>query len=266
MVEKRSVREDALLPEAGDTAADANREDVMLEQLPGGLKTLTTVHDDVVAELLDLAERQVAEARKKLGLQTAKPRLKKVEALFTTKAGKPPHVDEEVERQMRGNFAAQIAGYDGNFDHTLAVGYNNFDKTSVQASSNVQNAHDAWSMAVRIFKSEMRVAGAVLNAAIEAATHPATNGYDEPLRGRQQIDYYTRSSKIADSLLAYERTMQEANTALTAAVGQLVTALYGAVSALAVAEATQIAVTQGAYKSFWTSVQGAINQTGQLRS
>jgi hypothetical protein len=120
-------------------------------------------------------------------------------------------------------------------------------------------------MAVRIYKSELRAAGSVLAADIEAANHPVSprdyTEYDEPARGAAQVQYYGKAAKIGQSLLTYEKTMQQAGTALATAYGQLTAELYSAVNALGVAEATLISATQTAYSIFWTGVQNAVAQT-----
>jgi hypothetical protein len=262
MVERRQVRSHETAAEVDNLTPMPEREDVALERLPGGLAPLNTLHDDLASELLDLAERQVAEARKKLGPQSSKPRLQHIAEMFATKAGKEPRVGEELERAMRSPaLVAQIATLDGTFDHTLATGLNLFDKASVQSGAAVQAAYDDWTMAARIYKSEIRAGGAILSAAIEAANHPTQPlSYDTPLKAEPQVDHFTKADKIGTALLVYEKRMQAAAADLAHAYGVLMSALYGAVNALAVAEATLISVTQTANKTFWTNVQTAMSQ------
>lgn len=245
----------------------AKSEDALLERLPDGLAPLVTITDETAAELLELAERQVAEARKKLGPQSAKPRLKRVQDMFAAKAGRAPRVSEEVDRMMRSTgVASLIAAADSTFDHTMAGGFNNFDHASITAAAAFQTAYDNWSMAVRYYKADLRTAGAVLADHIRAAKHPVTPPdadyeYDSPPRGQAFVDHYTSADKIADAILNYEKAMQVAGTQLALAYGLLLGGLYSAVTAVAVAEATLISVTQGAYKTFWTSAQHAISQS-----
>lgn len=261
MTEKRQGREST----ADTLTAGTEQEDALLERLPDGLAPLVTITDETAAELLELAERQVSEARKKMGPQASKPRLKRVQDLFNSKAGRAPRVSEDVDRLMRSTgVATQIANADAAFDHTMAGAYNIFDRSSVNAGSSFQTAYDNWTMAVRIYKADLRTAGAILADQIRAAKHlPALLDYDyeTPARGQVQVDHYTAADKIGDAILAYEKSMQVAGTALAMAYGVLLSGLYSAVTALAVAEATLIASAQGAYKSFWTSAQTALGQT-----
>ncbi|HYC74665.1 hypothetical protein [Brevundimonas sp.] len=270
MVEKRQPRSDAgAAPIESEDEVERRRREELLEGLPDGLKPLPTVHDELATELLELAERQVAEMRKRFGPSSSKPRLKRIEDLFVSKVGRAPRVSEEMQRLMRGPAAIQrVAVLDGSFDRALAAAFNAYDKSSVQSGSHVQTAYDDWSMAVRIYKSELRAAGSLLAAEIDAANHPATppqdyDDYEDPVRAEPHVRHYVRSAKIGQSLLAYEKTMQQAGTALAGAYGQLNTELYNAADGLAVAEATLIAATQTAYSIFWTGAQSAV---GQARS
>jgi hypothetical protein len=261
MVEKRhSKAHEAFAGE--ELVPSAEREDAVLERLPGGLAPLKTIHDDLALELLDLAERQVEEARKKLGSKSSKPRLKRIEEMFVKRAGRAPPVEDDLERALRsGGMVSHVATLDGAFDHVLATGLNTFDKASVQSGAAVQSAYDDWTMAARIYKSEMRAGSAVLYAAIEAADHPGQPmSYDSQLKVEQQLDHYTKSDKIGAAMLTYERRMQQAGADLAHAYGVLMAALYGAVNTLAVAEATLIAVNQTANKTYWTNVQSAMSQ------
>lgn len=266
MVEKRHTRSDGAsgLADAEVGREEERREEALLIGLPDGLPSLPTIHDNLASELLELAERQVAETRQKLGSQTSKPKLKRIEELFNEKAGRAPRVGEETARLMRGpTVVQQTVALDGAFDRSLASALNVYDKSSVQSGALVQAAHDDWSMAVRIYKSQLRAAGAALAAEIDAANHPARNDYDEydePVRGAPHVQHYARAAKIGQSILNYEKTMQQAGGALAAAYGQLTTALYNAVNVLAVAEATLISATQTAYSTFWTGVQSAVGQ------
>lgn len=245
----------------------AKDEDALLERLPDGLAPLVTITDETAADLLELAERQVTEARKKLGPQSSKPRLKRVQDMFAAKAGRAPRISEELDRLMRSTgVASQIAAADSTFDHTMAAAFNNFDHASITSAAAFQTAYDNWSMAVRYYKADLRTAGAVLADHIRAAKHPVSPPdyeyeYDGPSRGQIYIDHYTSADKIGDAILVYEKAMQVAGTQLATAYGQLLGGLYSAVTAVAVAEATLISVTQGAYKSFWTSAQHAMNQS-----
>lgn len=245
---------------------ERRREDEILEGLPDGLRPLPTLHDDLSEELLALAERQVAETRKKLGSETSKPRLKQIENLFNAKAGRAPRVGEEMERLMRSiPIVQQTASLDGSFDRAMAAAINVYDKSSIQNGAIVQAAYDDWGMAVRIYKSELRAAGSLLAAEIEAINHPPGghdySDYDQPIRGSAQVQHYGRAAKIGHALLTYEKTMQQAGTALAVAYGQLTSALYNAVNGLAVAEATLIAATQTAHSVFWTGAQNAVSQS-----
>ncbi len=261
-----SLEERALQEPAGTDAEEARQQDALLDSLPGGLAPLPSIHDDLAAELLALAEQQLAETRKKFGREASKPKLKRILSLFNDSAGRAPSVDAELARQMRSLGAVQqTAQLDGVFDRALATALNVYDKTSVQSGANVQSAQDNWSMAVRVYKSELRAAGAVLRAEIEAVNHPPAqrdfNEYEEPLRGASQVQHYLKSAKIGQSLLTYEKTMQQAGAALVTAYGQLTAELFAAVNTLAVAEATLISATQSAYSTFWNGVQSAVAQS-----
>lgn len=266
MVEKRQTGEGAAsADEVSGPAVDREamiREEALLDKLPEGLAPLPSVHDDLASDLLEIAERQVAEARKRLGPQSSKPKLKRIEDLFISKVGRAPRVSEELERMMRSAPSVkQTAVLDGSFDRALASALNTYDKSSIQAGATMQLAYDDWNMAVRVYKSELRASGALLAAAIEAAEHPsAPRDYDEPARTAPQVGYYSKTTKVAQALLAYEMAMQQAGTALAAAYGHLTDELYSTMDMLAVAEATLITATQTAYSTFWAGVQEAVGQ------
>jgi len=268
MVEKSETREKTPaastdVPKGPDQIL---RGDPLLIELPDGLPALPTIQDDLATELLELAERQVTEARKKLGPQASKPKLKRIEALFYERAGRAPKVSEETAKFLRGPATVQqTAVLDAAFDRSVATAMNVYDKSSIQSGALVQSAYDDWNLAVRIYRSQMRSAGAVLVAEIEAARHPAQSRdyeeYDEPMRGGVQVHYYAKAAKIGQSILEYEKTMQKAGAALAGAYGQLTTELYAALNTLAVAEATLISANQTAYSTFWTGMQTAMGQT-----
>lgn len=261
MVEKRQTRSEAASA-TEDSLAGASTDDAGLETLPGDVRGLKMVVDKNASELLELAEQQVAEARRRLGPETIKPRMKRVEELFAAHAGKPPRVSEDLERSMRSSaLVAQVATLDGTFDHSVATGYNIFDKASVQAGAAMQVAYDDWQLAVRMYRSELRAGGSTLLGAIEIANHPPlADDFEQPLRGESQVSYFTRTDKIGVALLAYEKRIQSASVDLAKAYGTLIGALYAASSGLAVAEATLIAVIQTANKTFWTGIQNAVSQ------
>jgi hypothetical protein len=264
MVEKRQADKETSTPVHRDIVGDSSREDASLEHLPGGLSSLKLAPDQVASELLELAERQVAEARRKLGSDSTKPRLKRLEEMFEARSGREPGVSPDLERTLRSNvFVPQVATLDSTYDHTVATAYNIFDKISVQTGASVQASYDDWQLAVRIYKSEMRAAGAILEAGVEIAAHPnqpVDYDYDTQLRAEAQVSHFTKSDKIATALLTYEKRMQQAASDLSRAYGLLITSLYGAANGLGVAEATLISSIQSASKSFWTGVQNAIGQ------
>jgi hypothetical protein len=267
MAEKRHTGGESAPEDRAEARADERREAALLEALPDGMRPLPTIHDDLSEELLALAERQVAETRKKLGEQSSKPKLKRIQELFTSKAGPPPKVSGEMEKLLASPLVVQqTAGFDASFDRAVAMALNAYDKGSVQTGASVQAAYDDWGMAVRIYKSELDAAGALLAAEIEAINHPPTQrdydytDSDEPVRGGAQVHHYVRAAKIGQVLLAYEKNMQKASGELATAYGELVSGLYAAVNALAVAEATLISATQTAYQVFWTSAQNAVAQ------
>lgn len=262
MAEKRQAAAD----EAGiaEMVTSHEKEEAVLEALPGGLKPLPTIHDDLAQELLTLADRQVAEIRKLLGSQSAKPKLKRIEQIFKAKAGATPHVGEELERLMRiPSVAPKTAMLDASFDRAMATALNTYDKESVRAGGNIQSAFDDWEMGVRIYKSELRAAGATLAAQIEQATHQHDTDdfdYDEQPRGALVVRHYAKASKIAQSMVAYEKTMQQAGTDLATAYGKLMASVYSTIDALALAETVLIAAVQNAYAAFWTGAQTAVSQ------
>lgn len=259
MVEKKqAINHDAAPIELGDA-----RDQVGLSNAPDGLLPIATVRDETASLLLELAERHVAEAREKLGPQSSKPRLDRIRKLFSEKAGIAPRLDQGAERLLgSAGFKAQLATYESTYHHTLAIAANNFDKISIQSGAALQTAYDDWTMAVSIYKSEARAAGAVLEA---ETSHPALSqmitDYEGPTAGRSLVEHYNRSSNISDSLLRYERFMQRAATNLSVSFARLIEQLYSAVTDLAVAEATLIAVDQEAHKAFWVSAQNALSQS-----
>lgn len=267
MVEKRQADKEAAGAVARDIATESNEQDTVLNHLPGGLSSLKLASDQVASELLELAERQVEEARRKLGSESTKPRLKRLKEMFEARSGREPEVGPDLERTLRSNaLVPQVATLDSAYDHAVASAYNIFDKISVQTGATVQASYDDWQMAVRIYKSEMRAAGAILEAGVETAAHPnqpADNDFDTQLRAVAQVNHFIKSDKIATALLTYEKRMQQAASDLSRAYGLLITNLYGAANGLGVAEATLISTIQDASKTFWTGVQHAV---GQVRS
>lgn len=247
----------------GGTAADANQEDAMLGDLPDGMAPLPTVPDAMVTELLALAEQLVGIARMQLGPQSSKPRLKRVEELFRDKARQAPKVDEELDKSIRSlGSVAQVAGLDQSYDQAMATAFNAFDKTSVDAGSNVQQAYDDWTLGVRLYKAASRSAGAILSAAIDNAKNTASGvATDSTFRDRAQLEYYTRSAAIATALLTYEKSMAKASTDLAAAFGKLISGLYGGFTQVAVGEATLLSAGQAASLSFWTKLHSDRSQS-----
>lgn len=250
--------------EIAEMVSSPSQEEAALEALPGGLKPLPTIHDDLAQELLALADRQVAEIRKLLGSQSAKPKLKRIEQIFKAKAGSAPHVGEELERLMRiPTVAPKTAALDASFDRAMAMALNTYDKESVRAGSNIQSAFDDWAMAVRIYKSELRAAGSTLAAQIELATHQHDSedyDYDEQPRGAPVVRHYATAAKIAQSMVSYEKTMQQAGADLATAYGKLMGQVYSTIDMLALAETVLISAVQTAYSAFWTGVQSAVSQ------
>lgn len=262
MVERRQVKEEGARAESGDTEAEQDR---VLEAMPNGMTPPKTIQDGLAAELLEIAERQVADTRKKLGPQASKPRLKRIDALFNRYAGSPPRAGTEITNSMTAaGTIPQLTKYDMAFDQTLAAAFYNFDRSSAQAGADIQNAHDAWTLEVRLYRSDERSAGAILSAAIQTASLHDDQNYDEPMRTKSHVDYYRKSTKIAEAILVYEETMRQGGMKLATAFGRLMQNLYEAANDLAVAEAALIATTQLAYNNFWTNVQSVIGQQARL--
>ncbi|MDE2405440.1 MAG: hypothetical protein KGM17_12300 [Sphingomonadales bacterium] len=231
-----------------------------LEELPGGVPPLRTIHDSLAADMLALAERQVAEARQRLGAQASKPRLKSIDALFRARAGSEPGVSEELERAMRSpQLAQQTATSDAACDIALARAYNEFDHAAIGVGSQLQTAHDDWLMAVRLYRSAEREQGAILEAAIELTDSGGkAGGYEQRSPADALVRHFDRSSQISAALVTYEKAMQAAGTDLAKAFGTMNGALYIQMCALAVAEATLIDALQKAYDTFWTAVDHSI--------
>lgn len=257
MADTRAAKPDDAVGEANSDAAAADRN---LDQLPDGLRPLKTIHTETVEKLLSLAEEMVADARKRFGRQSAKPRIKQVEELFLEHAGKAPDVERHRDEAMRQiDTVEKVATLDQAYDKSVATALNAFDKTSGDAGRSVQDAYDKWTMAVRIYRSEARSAGTIFYAEIEKAksVHPQSDA-GTVVREQPQIAYYTRGSAIAQALVTYEQTMAKSASTLVAAFGALMTGLYTGFASTAVGEATLVSASQTATLTFWTGVQQAL--------
>lgn len=238
-------------------------QDAILEKLPDGLAPLKTIHDDNYSELKALAEQMVTMARKRFGPQSSKPRLKRVEDLFSDKAGKAPRVDEELDRSIRQlSVIPQVAALDQEYDKAIATGFNIFDKASSDSGSSVQQAYDDWTLAMRLYDSALRSSGAIFVAAIEVAKSKShglpSDGFS---KDRTHLEYYTKSAAIAAALVIYETAMAKASADLAAAFGKLIAGLFGGFAKVAVAEGTSISTSQTASLNFWTKLHANLNKS-----
>lgn len=246
-----------------EASGTEKQEDALLEKLPDGLAPLKTIHDDNYSELRTLAEQMVSMARKRFGPQTSKPRLKRVDELFTDKAGKAPKVDEELDRSIRHiAMIPQLAALDQDYDKSIATGFNVFDKASSDAGSSVQQAYDDWTLAMRLYDSASRGAGAIFIAAVEVAKSKShslpSDGFS---KDRTHLEYYTKSSAIAAALVVYESAMAKASADLATAFGKLNHGIFAGFSKVAVAEATSISTSHTASLNFWTKLHANLNKS-----
>lgn len=246
---------------ARSTPAKDARDDKILELLPGGAEKLIGIRDSNVEHLLRLAKQLVEDARKSLGKDSSKPRVARIEKIFEKYAGKPRkripgYLDKELRREEH---VGQIAGLDRTWDTSYATALNEFDRTSVQSGSKIQDADDNWKLAVRLFESDARSAGAVFLAEVKKAKSktPAPHA-DNDSDAHVEVAYHARGADISEALVAYESAMSEATQNLSNALGALIRDLFEAVTSTCVGEATLIKTTQDASKTFWSGVHDAM--------
>lgn len=242
------------------------QQDEILKKLPGGMKFFETVHYRNENEIIKLAESLVKDLRKKLGSNTSKPRMKAVEDMFYSYAKKPRKVPKAVEDVIRKPaHVEKIAVLDQSYDQAVAKAVNAFDQTSVEAGSKVQEAYDNWTLAVRIYESACRSAGAVFKAKIVQAHEEADQVLKSALglgahdiRLSEESMYFTRSKAIGTGLVDFESSISKASGDLAKAFGALIADLFGAVSNTCEGEATLIAATQTASLTFWSGVESEL--------
>ena len=228
-----------------------------LRRLPDGGEALATVHDATAKSILKLAEQLVKNARERLGPETSKPRVVEVGRLFSDHAGPTPSMPKQLNAVLRSaERVEQVAELDETWDKSIAGAVDVFDQTSIESGSKVQEATDNWRLAVRVYESEARSAGAIFKAEIDkAALKGGSQGGSHPELD-QHVDYYARSAEISAGLVKYEEAMAAASGELATALGTLIQDLFESAAKVSVAEATFIDSTQQASSTFWTGVHG----------
>ncbi|MFK7738806.1 MAG: hypothetical protein AB8H80_00685 [Planctomycetota bacterium] len=239
--------------EAGDEQA--------LQNLPGGLKSLETIHDHNAKQILDLARDLVRSARTELGPDSSKPRIARVERLFEKCAGTPRRVPGNLDGELRRpEYVETIAQLDREWDLSFATARNAFDRISVASGSKIQDADDNWLLAVRIYESESRSAGAIFKAAVDKArAKTPTPHAEEDIDAHAEVAFHTRGSDISKALQTYEQAMAAATASLSTAFGALIKDLFDSMTATCVGEADLIQATQDASSKFWTGVHSQLS-------
>ena len=250
--------------EASEPKTKSQR-DRIISRLPDGLDDLRSIHDEHTAEMLEIAETLVATIRKKIDVGDRKPRVPQVHSLFSKQAGKVPSVKPEVDEKMRNlDHIQRIATLDQSYDKSMAQAYNTFDKVSVDCGANVQEAYDSWIMAVRVYESECRSAGAIFLAAVEIARKKERdNRGGEWAAEDVQLQFYTKSTDLASALKTYESAISKAANDLAKSFGSLVAGVYSGVTKVSAGEASLISSTQTASLTFW---KGVHSEFGNRRS
>lgn len=238
--------------------------DEELSRLPDGARPLETVEDPSSKAMLELGDQLVRQAWESLVTGRTdrdtdiRVRVEDVEKLFLEHAGDEEHdVTEALDEALRElRNVEEVAKLDQTWDKACAQALNTFDLVTVKYAGKVQTAEDNWRLAVRVFRSEARSAGAILQAEIEKSKDELHPAHREGQRdGYHHLDYYTRSSEISKALVAYQRSMASSTGHLAKAIGALIEDLTDAATATALGEAQLIDAIQSASKTFWTAVQ-----------